>query len=72
MTVQCCKCKRCREDDDWSAPAETLLHDGVSHTYCPTCADTSFIELFSDQASRVTAREAVFLRDYLDVIDLSA
>jgi hypothetical protein len=65
MTVQCCKCKRCREDGQWSAPAPELLQGNVSHTYCPVCADECYIELFSAQASRSTAHEAIFLRDLL-------
>jgi len=65
MTVQCCKCKRFRERGQWSAPAPALLQDNVSHTYCPVCADETFIELFSTQASKSTTREAVFLRECL-------
>ncbi|MCC6154504.1 MAG: hypothetical protein IT367_12130 [Candidatus Hydrogenedentes bacterium] len=63
MTVQCCKCKRLRADGQWSAPAPALLQGEVSHTYCPVCADHTYIELFSAQASKSTAREALFLRD---------
>lgn len=63
MTVQCCKCKRLREDGGWSASTAIPVRGGVSHTYCPSCADECFIELFSAQASRSTAHEAQYLRE---------
>ncbi|MCC6795372.1 MAG: hypothetical protein IT366_09660 [Candidatus Hydrogenedentes bacterium] len=65
MTVQCCKCKRLRALDQWSAPLPALLQGDVSHTYCPDCADHTYIELFSAQASKSTEREALFLRDQI-------
>ena len=72
MTVQCCKCKRFREDGHWSAPAAALLQGEVSHTYCPACADECFIELFSAQASRSTARDARFLRECMGRLAIPA
>lgn len=72
MTVQCCKCKRFRVDDRWSAPAASLQQDEVSHTYCPACADECFIELFSAQASHATAHEALYLREFLGKLALTA
>ena len=65
MTVQCCKCKRVRESGQWSAPLPTLLQGNVSHTYCPACADECYIELFSAQASQVTALEVLQLKECL-------
>ncbi|NUM55282.1 MAG: hypothetical protein HUU46_16675 [Candidatus Hydrogenedentes bacterium] len=72
MTVQCCKCKRFRVDGQWSAPAASLHQGDVSHTYCPVCADETFIELFSAQASRSTAHEALCLREFLGQLAMTA
>jgi hypothetical protein len=44
MTVQCCKCKRVRAANEWSKPHE-IMHDAVSHTYCPDCLSVTRAEI---------------------------
>lgn len=61
MIVQCCKCERVRDGDRWLPPPTDGPPAAVSHTYCPRCADESYIEIFSTQASRVTVNLAVVL-----------
>jgi hypothetical protein len=54
MTVQCCKCKKVRFNDDWMVPLAPP-QGIVSHSYCPICAEETRIEFFSVTASGVTA-----------------
>jgi hypothetical protein len=44
MTVQCCKCKRVREDGRWHPISQTPDGD-VSHTYCPICLGECLAEI---------------------------
>jgi hypothetical protein len=40
MTVQCCVCKKVRDDQVWKL--EDRIHRAdVSHTYCPVCLKAS-------------------------------
>ena len=36
MTIECCKCKRVKEEGEWKRPA-IVPADSISHTYCPAC-----------------------------------
>lgn len=44
MTVQCCKCKRVREDGRWHPILQTPGGD-ISHTYCPICLSECLAEI---------------------------
>lgn len=40
MTVQCCVCKKVKDDGTWKL--ENRIHrTDVSHTYCPICLKAS-------------------------------
>ena len=46
IIVQCCQCKRVREDGEWvGIPAAEVEKCAVSHGYCPECAAQAFEEL---------------------------
>ncbi|HOZ47447.1 MAG TPA: hypothetical protein PLO37_19215 [Candidatus Hydrogenedentes bacterium] len=46
VIVQCCQCKRVREDGEWvGIPAPEVAKCVVSHGYCPECAAQAFEEL---------------------------
>ena len=38
MTVQCCVCKRIRDEGQWTK-REDLGNGMISHTYCPQCKE---------------------------------
>jgi hypothetical protein len=46
MIVQCCVCKKFRQDGTWTNP-NNLVADGqsISHGYCPECAENAFAQL---------------------------
>lgn len=58
MTIQCCVCKRVKNEDQWVGK---VLHStlNVSHSYCPQCLEASrgimLVEL-----SRADRKKAVF------------
>ncbi len=63
MYVQCCVCKRVREDDAWVLPESgENLQTNASHGYCPECAEAAFREiremLSREQHSSCTAHGA--------------
>ncbi len=40
MTLQCCVCKKVKDDETWKR--EDRIHrTDVSHTYCPVCLKAS-------------------------------
>jgi len=43
MTVQCCKCKRVRINNRWTAA--TGKEAVVSHSYCPKCFEAARNEI---------------------------
>lgn len=46
MVVQCCVCKRIRENNSWAKPTLPLTNEkAMSHGYCPNCADEAFREV---------------------------
>ena len=47
MTVQCCKCKKIRVEDEWIRHTHDLKDD-VSHGYCPICFGELIDELVTD------------------------
>jgi hypothetical protein len=49
MTVQCCKCKRVRVENEWTRPL-SAPPDAVSHTYCPVCFEEARTEMLADVA----------------------
>lgn len=44
MIVQCCVCRRVRENGAWVAPPESA-NDEISHGYCPACSERIFAEI---------------------------
>jgi hypothetical protein len=40
MVIECCGCKRVREEGEWKRPA-VVPADSISHTYCPACLATA-------------------------------
>lgn len=50
MTIQCCKCKRLRNGQEWTETVGSL-EGPVSHSYCPACLTETRIEHFSELAS---------------------
>ena len=45
MVIQCCRCGRVRQDDEWIDQADGVeIDQPVSHGYCATCADAAFGE----------------------------
>lgn len=40
MTVQCCVCKKIKQEDSWKN-ASLVRPQEVSHTYCPACLRAS-------------------------------
>lgn len=55
MTVQCCKCKKIRENGEWIHRPHGLGHN-VSHGYCPGCFDESFGEMLSEMGSPLAGK----------------
>ena len=45
MIVQCCVCKKIRQDGGWVEPKKWLDPENVSHGYCPACAAEAFAEI---------------------------
>ena len=46
MYVQCCVCKRVRENNVWVLPESgENLQTNASHGYCPECAEAAFEEI---------------------------
>mgnify|MGYP006300070543 CR=1 FL=1 len=44
MKVQCCVCKRVREDGKWIS-RNLDASDSISHTYCPACLEASMADM---------------------------
>jgi hypothetical protein len=66
MTIQCCRCKRVRNGEEWTPPGVASL-EAVSHTYCPTCLDESMAEMKAElsEAPRTAHGVSRFLRHAL-------
>ena len=63
MTVQCCMCKRVREQQRWVDPGfNTVDITDISHGYCPVCAAKAFAEIraYSAQKCQDTRKAASF------------
>lgn len=47
MIVQCCVCKKVRDQGEWIAPDKTAAPNvnELSHGYCPVCAAKAFDEI---------------------------
>ncbi len=45
MIVQCCVCRKIRQDGGWVEPKKWLDPENVSHGYCPACAAEAFAEI---------------------------
>jgi len=46
MIVQCCVCKKVRENGLWTFTDQVALdRQNVSHGYCPQCAANAFAQL---------------------------
>jgi len=46
MYVQCCVCKRVRQDDAWVLPESGVnFQPDASRGYCPECAEAAFKEI---------------------------
>jgi hypothetical protein len=51
MEVQCCVCKKFRNGGRWvSLQKKDLPSRGISHGYCPKCADVAFAEIRNTQS----------------------
>lgn len=37
MTIQCCVCRKVRDDHGWSSAATEAKPEQTSHGYCPAC-----------------------------------
>lgn len=62
MVVQCCLCKRIRDQHRWvEEPARGLASENVSHGYCPTCAAKAFAEVRAFAADKGGHRKAASL-----------
>ncbi len=57
MTVQCCKCKRIRQDGRWQ-PTSAATETPASHTYCPACLLEANVAIFNERASFSRVRHA--------------
>lgn len=56
MVTQCCVCKKYRAGTRWGHMADTQqLKNGVSHGYCPDCAEKAFEEVRQVNAAKVQA-----------------
>lgn len=44
MTVQCCVCRRVKDEGRWSR-RDTGRNEEVSHTYCPACLHESIRQM---------------------------
>ena len=55
MTVQCCKCKKVRVDDEWVRPGGAP-DANTSHTYCPVCFEMTISELRAEAADLASDR----------------
>ncbi|MAF13298.1 MAG: hypothetical protein CMI53_00185 [Parcubacteria group bacterium] len=57
MIVQCCVCKKIRRGPEgsatWSLAAKEDLGPGVSHGYCPKCADKALAQIRNAQGKSV-------------------
>lgn len=43
MVIQCCVCKKFRQEDRWLHLDEVVYQGGpISHGYCPECAARAF------------------------------
>ncbi len=52
MTVQCCKCKKVRDNGQWTDRPLTIQESKVvSHAYCDRCFVECYIEIFASEAS---------------------
>lgn len=47
MVVQCCVCRRVRNENEWIVPEAAAVEqrDKISHGYCPRCAAQAFEEI---------------------------
>jgi hypothetical protein len=46
MVTQCCVCKKYRTGSIWGRLADAVaLRQGISHGYCPSCAEKAFAEI---------------------------
>lgn len=62
MKVQCCVCKRVKEDGLWGNAME-LPRREVSHTYCPKCLEDATAEMHAELLT-VRRTELRFSRSY--------
>jgi len=54
MIVQCCVCKKVRDDGKWTRLDDAPIPDtnDVSHGYCPECAANAFAQLAATAPKR--------------------
>ncbi len=57
MTVQCCVCKKVKEDNQWVRRA-VQTPGAISHSYCPHCLELSLQAMRTELARRRTAATA--------------
>jgi len=55
MTVQCCRCKKLRIDDQWIRP-RGAQDAQPSHTYCPLCLETTIAEFRAEAVALAAGR----------------
>lgn len=57
MTVQCCVCKRVKQENEWvGRMLQPTLN--VSHSYCPQCFEDSKLVMLTEMAAARAARMA--------------
>lgn len=53
MIVQCCVCKKTRDNGKWAYPDAPIMDEhSVSHGYCPECAAQAFAQLAASAPKR--------------------
>ena len=61
MTVQCCRCKKVREEKRWVVPTGALPEQ-VSHGFCPDCLAATRKEFEEEQRAFALAKKESRLR----------
>lgn len=57
MTIQCCVCKKVKDDGQWVRDA-AKHPSAMTHTYCPHCLEASLNAMRMELAQRRTSAPA--------------